>query len=66
METIYLGVATGFVYLVTPLETWDSKLSILLSSTDTTSTLFPEAEWIKYVLFVPRESILKNKNSLNI
>ncbi len=44
---LFIGIATGFVYLITPLETWDSKLSMLLSDTDTDSKILSESEWIK-------------------
>ena len=43
-----IGVATGFVHLITPLETWDAKLGILASSSSAgrKSTL-PDSDWIK-------------------
>ncbi len=43
-----LGVATGFVHLSTPLESWDTKFSILFTSKDRKYTL-ASSEWKKCV-----------------
>lgn len=43
---VHVGMGTGFVHLSTPMESWDTKLSLILTSVDKKLS-FTTSDWTK-------------------